>query len=356
MNNVPTKISSIRYAAKDISSKVPLSLQELPNWIAWNVGQTKPDGKFDKLPIGKDGSGNLWQKPHQWMTFDEALNTAMLQGYSGVGIVLPAQFSDGTHLVALDYDDVDLSDHPKNLRLQEIKSTNIRLGEPYVEESPSGKGLRMFVRSINSIPQVSCMNQYGGKDELFCASGKWTTVTGWALGGAGIPEATEEINLIANTWQANATNKKASKNKTAQANSTSDFSHLLRGWDGWPEQKIKDGDGREEMMLAFAGHLRGKGFDQQTIERLCLEANQNHYEDQLDDEVVLDRARRYETDDGNLSESTPEGEISTGNDLGLLEKVDHTDAGNVAVIHNLIDNKMRYLYELNKWIVWKKNK
>ena len=352
MNNVPTKISSIRYAAKDISSKVPLSLQELPNWIAWNVGQTKPDGKFDKLPIGKDGSGNLWQKPHQWMTFDEALNTAMLQGYSGVGIVLPAQFSDGTHLVALDYDDVDLSDHPKNLRLQEIKSTNIRLGEPYVEESPSGKGLRMFVRSINSIPQVSCMNQYGGKDELFCASGKWTTVTGWALGGAGIPEATEEINLIANTWQANATNKKASKNKTAQANSTSDFSHLLRGWDGWPEQKIKDGDGREEMMLAFAGHLRGKGFDQQKIERLCLEANQNHYEDQLDDEVVLDRARRYESDDGNLSESTPEGEISTGNDLGLLEKVDHTDAGNVAVIHNLIDNKMRYLYELNKWIVW----
>ena len=177
-------------------------------------------------------------------------------------------------------------------------------------------------------------------------------MTGWTLGGAGIPEATEEINLIANAWQANAKNKKASKNKTVQANSTSDFSHLLRGWDGWPEQKIKDGDGREEMMLAFAGYLRSKGFDQQTIERLCIEANKNHYEDQLDDEVVLDRARRYECDDGNLSESTPEGEISNGNDFGLLEKVDHTDAGNVAVIHNLIDNKMRYLYELNKWIVW----
>ena len=54
MNNVPPKISSIRYAAQDISSKVPLPLQELPNWIMWNVGQTKPDGKFDKLPIGKE--------------------------------------------------------------------------------------------------------------------------------------------------------------------------------------------------------------------------------------------------------------------------------------------------------------
>lgn len=352
MNNVPTKISPIHYDMVGISSQVPLPLQEIPNWITWRVGATDENGKFKKIPYGKDGTGNAWQKPEQWMSLAEALNAVKLHKYSGVGIVLPAKFQDGTHLVALDFDDVDLNDHPGNLHLQDIKKLHSKLESPYIEESPSRKGLRMFVRSNSSIPQISCMNPYGGKDELFCASGKWTTVTGLSLGGAGIPEVTDAINLLAQAWQARQVQKKTNQNKNIQVNSTSDFPLLLKGWDGWPEKKIKDGEGREEMMLAFAGHLRGKGFDQQTIERLCIEANQNHYQDQLDDEVALDRARRYEFDDGNLSKSTPEGEISTGNDFGLLEKVDHTDAGNVAVIHNLIDNKMRYLYELNKWIVW----
>ena len=133
MNNVPTKISPIHYDVVGISSQVPLPLQEIPNWITWRVGATDENGKFKKIPYGKDGTGNAWQKPEQWMSLAEALNAVKLHKYSGVGIVLPAKFQDGTHLVALDYDDVDLSDYPKNLRLQEIKSTNIRLGEPYVE-------------------------------------------------------------------------------------------------------------------------------------------------------------------------------------------------------------------------------
>lgn len=343
---------SKNYLHSEAGDKIPAELKNCAQWITWDAGAPDQKGKFDKFPKGRDGTGNAWQTQNQWSTFDEALRKAKLNNHSGVGIVLPAQLANGSYLVALDFDDVDLNDQPSNLRLQEIKALHKSLGSPYIEASPSGRGLRMFVRSHNSLPQVTCMNPHGGKDELFCASGKWTTVTGFGLGGSGVPEATDEIQMVAQFWQANAIKNQTSQKKLKHINSTTDCTHLVNGWVGWPEQRIKDGDGRELMMLVFAGHLRGKGFDQITIERLCLEANQNHYEDKLDDGVVLDRARRYEIGDETSSENTQNGEMSTGNDFGLLEKVDHTDAGNVAVLHNLIDNKMRYLYELNKWIVW----
>jgi hypothetical protein len=61
--------------------------------------------------------------------------------------------------------------------------------------------------------------------------------------------------------------------------------------------KINDGEGREEFILRAAGHLRGKGLDQATIERILLDYNQQHIDPPLDDVAVLDRARRYETTD-----------------------------------------------------------
>ena len=58
---------------------------------------------------------------------------------------------------------------------------------------------------------------------------------------------------------------------------------------------VRDGAGREKAVLAYAGHLRGKGLDQAMIERTLLDYNQSHIQPPLDSGVVLDRARRYPT-------------------------------------------------------------
>jgi putative DNA primase/helicase len=58
--------------------------------------------------------------------------------------------------------------------------------------------------------------------------------------------------------------------------------------------KVTDGEGRESLLLRYAGHLRGKGLDQATIERILLDYNQQHIAPPLDDGTVLDRARRYQ--------------------------------------------------------------
>ena len=68
--------------------------------------------------------------------------------------------------------------------MQKLKELWVRLGQPYVEASPSGKGLRMFALSTELLK--------GGNDgnghELYC-SGRFMTVT-WSKASRGDQNAT----------------------------------------------------------------------------------------------------------------------------------------------------------------------
>jgi putative DNA primase/helicase len=348
---------NLLYTHSDINNVLPIELIEVDQWISWKVGPARPDGKFEKIPVGRDGSGSQWQKPHQWMTFQDSIHEAMRRGHAGVGLVLPAKLANGNYLVALDYDSVDLDQTTNNPRVDEIEVVLDSLGGPYAEESPSRCGVRVFAQSKNLVEQISSSNPLGGKDELFCASSKWVTVTGWRLSGEGVPEATVEINKVANDWQVRSGNKRVTKTTSSAAQSP--LQHLIKGksWNGWPAYKLSDGDGREGYMLSYAGHLRAQGHPQDEIDRLCLLANKMHYQDPLEEEVVLDRAGRY-------SDEVPgEGAVKEvvgfeGDDLEvceLLEQVDRTDAGNVALLFNLTGGDIKYIYERKQWIVWTKN-
>ncbi|MBM3361142.1 MAG: hypothetical protein FJY42_00550, partial [Betaproteobacteria bacterium] len=159
----------LRYLSERMDAVLPQLLQSLPQWLTWVAGPVKPDGKFDKRPKGRDGGGRDWQKQSQWMAFTEVQETASSRGHSGIGIVLPAATPDGKYVVALDFDGVDLKD-AGSTRLEEIWALHDTLGRPYIEISPSGKGLRMFVLSQTLLAQISSAHVLGGKDELFCGS------------------------------------------------------------------------------------------------------------------------------------------------------------------------------------------
>jgi len=339
MNPLPHH-APLRYLSTNMASVIPTELLDLAQWITWQAGPIKADGKFAKFPKGRDGSGDGWQKKEQWMPLEEAIEAARRHRHSGVGLVLPANTPDGQHIVGLDFDSVDLSDR-ESPRIHEIQTLHERLGNPYVEESPSGKGLRMFVRADRLFEQISVPNPLGGKDELFCASAKWVTVTGFKLGGSDIPDSTAELETLTQQWRGRA--PQTSKQTSSKVSSGSTLGHLTGGWLGWPSTKLRDGDGREEMMLRYAGHLRANGMSQANIERLCLEANQAHYEDPLDENTVLDRARRYE------GHEAPQDQTA---DDDVLTKVDQTDAGNVARLYEISQGDLRFVYESDMWIVW----
>lgn len=380
MNAQQPHIATLRFLHSDAASVLPSELQAIPQWVGWKAGALKPTGKFDKLPIGRDGTGSAWQKPAQWSTFAVAMSQSKQRGLSGVGVVLPAQFPDGTYLVVMDYDDVDLGRTANNPRLEEIRVAHERLGSPYIERSPSGRGLRMFVRSQQLIPQISVVNPLGGKDELFCASPKWATATADYEGGAGVPDATEALLEMVSDWQAREGGPTkssglpiAGSNPAPASIAISPLSHLVnKGWSGWPPAKLKDNDGREATMLAYAGHLRSLGHTQADIENMCLAANVQHYADPLDDEVVLDRARRYQKQAGTAhqgEQSDPKacaiaqaGESGTQQnqidhpDHPALDVEDRTDAGNVAVLARLTLGDLRYVPEQKLWLYWQKQR
>jgi putative DNA primase/helicase len=73
--------------------------------------------------------------------------------------------------------------------------------------------------------------------------------------------------------------------------------------------KVCDGQGREDLIVRYAGHLRGKGLDQSTVERTLLDYNQLHISPPLDEEIVLDRARRYQQIAANDPDGWPEPEV-----------------------------------------------
>lgn len=380
MNAQNSHFAPLRYLHMDAASVLPSELQAIPQWIGWKAGPLKLTGKFDKYPKGRDGAGAGWQRPAQWSTFPEAMSQAKQRGLSGVGVVLPAQFPDSSYLVVMDYDDVDIGLTTNNPRLEEIRVAHERLGRPYVERSPSGRGLRMFVRSKQLIPQISVVNPLGGRDELFCTSSKWATVTGAFEGGDGVPEATEALRQMVSDWQTREGGPTkssglpiAGRNPAPASVAISPLSHLVnKGWSGWPSAKLKDNDGREATMLAYAGHLRSLGHTQSDIENMCLAANIQHYADPLDDEVVLDRSRRYQNQAGTAHQGkqsdpkacaiaqageggTQQNQIDCPDDPAL-DVEDRTDAGNVAVLARLTMGDLRYVPEQKLWLNWQKQR
>lgn len=82
----------------------------------------------------------------------------------------------------------------------------------------------------------------------------------------------------------------------------------MMGGFSWPD-KISDGEGREDFILRAAGHLRHNGEHQLSVERILLDYNRLHISPPLSDDVVLDRARRYQS-------AARVGEANAANDTG----------------------------------------
>lgn len=275
---------------------IPLGIRNLRQAITWQAGTLDPvTGKFPKYPKGRNGKGVAWSNPEQWFeSMEESLTAAEQRGHSGPGVVLPALVED-IHLVALDWDGVDLDD-PK--RMAEIDHDWMSLGMPYLEVSPSGKGLRAFVLSKQVVADASQACTNGGKNELFSSSkARFMTVTGNVFRTGGLPDATQAVISLSAKWNSSKalSAPEVVSGTPLQYPEPMMLGHLInsQGFQ-WPTVLIKDGDGREEIMLRFAGHLRAKGrYTQTEIEQLCLQANIAQYADPLDGGIVLDKARRY---------------------------------------------------------------
>jgi hypothetical protein len=160
---------------------VPSELRALPNWVAGDRRAKKlADGteKSSKIPLNpRPGAGNAASDaPATWASFDEA---------TAFSLRCPHAFGVGVNLLGTAYVGLDL-DHVIDTKTGEIaplaRELLDSLTPSYTERSPSGDGLRMFLRGAKPRgwpSQIKDAFGPGTQLEMYDgAGGRYLTVTG----------------------------------------------------------------------------------------------------------------------------------------------------------------------------------
>ncbi|GHO85185.1 phage NrS-1 polymerase family protein [Dictyobacter formicarum] len=163
-------------------SKIPQDLKEIPQWVMWKY--LIVSGEITKPPFDA-ATGKLASVANRntWSTFTKAQKAYEEGRYSGVGFMLTPE----SGLVGIDIDHC-LESGQSTLEAQTI----LQKLNTYKERSPSGKGIRIFLKG--SLPGVS---RKKGNIELYQEK-RYLTVTGQQLADSlnEIAEQQRELNEI----------------------------------------------------------------------------------------------------------------------------------------------------------------
>ncbi len=161
-----------------VRSNVPMELQQLAQWVAWiyvlRDGEEKPTKVPHDSDTGREASST---DPLTWSTFDGACNAYSSGGYDGIGFVV----TDHDPYVG-----VDLDDCIDDGQLSEDATRWVQSLNSYTEISPSGHGVRVWVRGKKLGPR--CKNKQLGI-EIY-ETKRFFTVTGQRI--VELPTATIE--------------------------------------------------------------------------------------------------------------------------------------------------------------------
>lgn len=172
-----------------VAEPIPDAIKRERRWLGWWAGPIKENSKFDKYPVDPQTGRKINPlDPANWLSFDEAMDAHQRDMAKGVGFVLsdqhPINFNSKPQFVVA----IDL-DHCGG-KMDAYQSLWIELGQPYVEVSPSGKGLRMFAFS-----DVPLRGGNAGDGREFYSSNRFMTVTGHGAKGQMLEAATPLMAL-----------------------------------------------------------------------------------------------------------------------------------------------------------------
>lgn len=157
-------------------AQIPDALRKHARWVVW-VAIPKPDkpGEFEKVPrqaVRPDRGASTNNASH-WGTFEQACSAYNDNGFlSGVGYVLTA--AEGVPDSGIFAIDIDKCPSVDDERVQTLRT----LGT-YIEQSPSGRGYRLF--GVGVLPGPAYSNHDSGVEFYDKTSPRYVTVTGRQL-------------------------------------------------------------------------------------------------------------------------------------------------------------------------------
>ncbi|MDP7000178.1 MAG: hypothetical protein QF569_29345, partial [Candidatus Poribacteria bacterium] len=120
--------------------EIPSHLQAIPQWVHWKLEHS--EGKERKLPVNPDGRKIDVHRPANWLTLQQAIDSYNPKIHSGIGFVLTDSGYTG-----IDIDDcLEINGDASSLKTWAKPLLNQIEGN-YSEISPSGDGLKVFVRA-----------------------------------------------------------------------------------------------------------------------------------------------------------------------------------------------------------------
>ncbi|WP_419952518.1 hypothetical protein [Methylobacterium sp.] len=115
-------------------------LQEQSCWVSWDYTWKEDKQKWDKPPINpNNGFSGKANDPRTWGSYDLAVRRTQRDKLAGVGFMLS---KDGKESGI----DLDKCRDPETGKLQAWAQVAVDFAETYCEVSPSGMGLRFFVK------------------------------------------------------------------------------------------------------------------------------------------------------------------------------------------------------------------
>ena len=162
--NVDEKMEDKPNLLKPIAELIPHELKDWDQWVCWKAEYK--NSKWTKVPYNpNNGRKAKSNDPSTWGSFELAYRRYGQNGYDGIGYML----SNDDPFTGFDFD------HCRNPETEEIelkvKEYIDRLNS-YTEISPSGKGIRIFVKA--ELPEGRRKN---GNIEVY-NSGRYLTLTG----------------------------------------------------------------------------------------------------------------------------------------------------------------------------------
>lgn len=151
-------------------ANVPDELKKRPQWLLWRW-ESKAGGGATKIPYRVDGRRASSTNPATWTAFEDAVSSFERGGFDGIGFAV----SSDDPFTGIDLDNCI---NPDTGEVAPEAMERVRRFDSYTEITPSGEGLRIWIRA----------KKYGGRCskpglEVY-DTGRYFTVSGRMLSGS----------------------------------------------------------------------------------------------------------------------------------------------------------------------------
>ncbi|SEH04318.1 phage/plasmid primase, P4 family [Candidatus Venteria ishoeyi] len=179
-----TKMNYLRKNEKGYFDTIPAAMLQ-KNWVCWRLKKLE-NGKTKKIPFNPiTGKAASSTNPDTWGHFKDAYGTAYTEGstYNGIGFVFPLEPTKNGYIVGIDFDNKGGKQINHFDDLPESWKKIISSFPSYLEISPSGTGLHLYIYA--ELP-ADVKHRYklddGTEIEIY-QQGRYFTVTAHQLEG-----------------------------------------------------------------------------------------------------------------------------------------------------------------------------